>query len=108
MFALNALVIFLTSMATALPNSLAVPLESTPIPTTLATSIVTETPIPSLKCDLKYCESGTSWCMYFAGFTTFDRTAGGQKPGETITSIGLCPPQSPEPVPTGPASLLSR
>ena len=104
MSALTTLVIFLTAAAMGLPSNLAVPLETTTVPTTLATSIVTETPIPSLKCDLKYCQSGTSWCLYFAGFTTFDATLG-QMPGETITSIGLCPVQTTAAAPTPSESI---
>lgn len=63
--------------------------QTTEAPTPASSSIITPAPTTSIHCDYEYCDSGISWCFYFAGFQTFDPSRG-PLPGETRTSIGPC------------------
>ncbi|KAK1241697.1 hypothetical protein MKX07_007520 [Trichoderma sp. CBMAI-0711] len=47
----------------------------------------TITPGP-LHCDITYCVNGTSYCHFWAGVTTWQKT--GPSPGELVTTLGVC------------------
>ncbi|KAI1393769.1 uncharacterized protein F4822DRAFT_424232 [Hypoxylon trugodes] len=58
------------------------------------TSITTPAPSASSasftgKCDYSYCESGSEYCFYWAGVTSYDVSLG-PVPGEVRTVIGTC------------------
>lgn len=93
---LKSLLIFITaSAAMAVAPSHETGLAAVQQATATTTRIPHMTPRPtakpttSIKCDYAYCAEGTSWCFYFAGFTTYD-TSRGPLPGETRTSLGPC------------------
>ncbi|EPE07307.1 hypothetical protein F503_07958 [Ophiostoma piceae UAMH 11346] len=46
--------------------------------------------MPSQSCDLLYCDSGTSYCVYWGGYSSYDYTQHHPVPGETRTAIGTC------------------
>ncbi|KAL6895505.1 hypothetical protein HDV57DRAFT_512088 [Trichoderma longibrachiatum] len=52
-----------------------------------AAATPTITPGP-LRCDITYCVNGTSFCHFWAGVTTWQKT--GPSPGELVTTLGVC------------------
>ena len=46
--------------------------------------------MPSQSCDLLYCDSGTSYCVYWGGYSSYDYSQHHPVPGETRTAIGTC------------------
>ncbi|KAK7908595.1 hypothetical protein PG985_015898 [Apiospora marii] len=67
--------------------------------TTSASSVVTPAPqwvsvsvsgtSTSIRCDDEFCSDGSSWCVYWAGITSWDASKG-PVPGEKATIIGTC------------------
>ena len=67
--------------------------------TTVHTSSSVVTPAPqwvsvsgastSIRCDDEFCSDGSSWCVYWAGITSWDASKG-PVPGEKATIIGTC------------------
>ena len=60
------------------------------------TTAPTTTAAPSLTvhCDDQWCDGSTSWCLYWAGITSYNPTIG-PFPGEVATQIGTCGPDVP-------------
>ncbi|KAL7818073.1 hypothetical protein V8C44DRAFT_355449 [Trichoderma aethiopicum] len=74
-----------TTRATQPPT---IPTSSFPFSnSTAAAATPTITPGP-LRCDITYCVNGTSYCHFWAGVTTWQKT--GPSPGELVTTLGVC------------------
>ena len=49
----------------------------------------TAAPSLSVHCDAQWCDGSTSWCLYWAGVTSYNPSLG-PIPGEVATQIGTC------------------
>ncbi|KAK6866161.1 hypothetical protein PG995_002689 [Apiospora arundinis] len=56
---------------------------------TPAPQSVTVSSSSTLRCDDEFCSDGSSWCVYWAGITSWDASKG-PVPGEKATTIGTC------------------
>ncbi|KAL6695936.1 hypothetical protein J3F84DRAFT_407921 [Trichoderma pleuroticola] len=80
--------LLLTSSATAV---LLLPATSTSASILNSTSTATAAPTISpaaIHCDITYCVNGTSFCHFWAGASTWQRS--GPSPGELVTTMGVC------------------
>ncbi|KAI0597663.1 hypothetical protein F4775DRAFT_593132 [Biscogniauxia sp. FL1348] len=78
--------VFETTYFTATPT-VSIMTTSTGPPST--TAAPTSTSTFTGYCDYRYCASGTSICIYWAGYTSWDVSLG-PIPGEIPTAIGTC------------------
>lgn len=90
----KSIVLLLLVLNSALAVVLPIPgPSSTPVtsPTAVINSTVTTltSPTPSLDCSYEWCQNSTSFCLYWAGITSYDPFLG-PVPGMVHTSIGRC------------------
>ncbi|KAI1640222.1 hypothetical protein F4809DRAFT_591963 [Biscogniauxia mediterranea] len=78
--------VFETTYFTATPTASTITTSTGPPPTTVAP---TSTSTFTGYCDYRYCVDGTSICIYWAGYTSWDVSLG-PIPGEIPTAIGTC------------------
>ncbi|KAL0930981.1 uncharacterized protein CTRU02_213716 [Colletotrichum truncatum] len=84
---LSALVI--SAPMVALVMAAVLPTTITQVEPVFATITSHAMPSPSIKCDHRWCQNGSSMCLYWAGVTGWDPFQG-PIPGETHTVLGSC------------------